>query len=60
MTQNNMLLSVKLITRLEAEIEERQAQVEALKNGLKDAMKAQGVSMVSVGSYKVSYTVTTS
>ena len=56
MTQNNMLLSVELIKRLEAEIEERQAQVEALKDGLKDAMKAQGVSKLSVGTYKVSYT----
>ena len=56
MTSNNMLLSVELIRRLEAEIEERQAQVEALKDGLKEAMKAQGVSKLSVGTYSVSYT----
>lgn len=41
----NMELSVELIRRLEAEIEERQAQVEALKDGIKEAMKAQGVSL---------------
>ena len=56
MTQSNMLLSVELIKRLEAEIEERQMQVEALKDGLKDAMKAQGVSRLNIGTYKVSYT----
>lgn len=42
-TQSNILLSVELIKRLEAEIEERQAQVEALKDGLKDAMKAKAL-----------------
>ena len=42
MTQNNILLSVELIKRLVAEIEERQAQIEALKDELKDAMNAQG------------------
>ena len=56
MTQRNLLLSVELIKLLEAEIEERQAQVDALKDGIKDAMKAQGVSRLSIGNYKVSYT----
>ena len=56
MTHNNMVLSVELIKRLEAEIEERQAQVEALKDGLKEAMKEQGVAKMKVGTYSVSYT----
>ena len=55
MTQNNMLLSVELIKQLEAKIEERQTQVEALKDWLKDAMKSQGVCKLNIGSYKVNY-----
>lgn len=55
MTQNNMLLSVELIKRLQAEIDERQEQLDALKDGLRDAMKAQGASKLHVGNYTVSY-----
>ena len=56
MTQTNLLLSVELIKRLEAEIAERQEQLDALKDGIKSVMKAQGLSKLDAGRYKVNYT----
>ena len=53
--QSDMLLSVELIKKLEREIEIRKVQLEVLKDSLKEAMKAQGVSRLNIDKYQVRY-----
>ena len=55
MTSQEMLLRLNLISQLQEQQEELEAQIEALKDSVKAEMREQGIEKMSVGRYKVSW-----